>query len=282
MNERDIFEAVSDFDEARLASPAKKARGAFRGRKWLTAIAVCLAVLVVAGSAFGAAAKLGWIDLYKKTEVLYNGQQEEVIKFDVNLTARVDASEFSDELKAAVIDPEAAFPASRIWGAYEAGKFFDQVTFDTRAEAVEFVGVEGVKNFEGFGARESDNPTCVMAEMKDGEIAMAEISTDYKTGRSNIWGVTIHTEIYTDAVSKEQVSHSGFDAEHWEGETVTAASGAQGAKVINQSINTPNGTHNEYIVVVPDGGIVYGLYLWANAGAEDAVEALINSWLEML
>ncbi|MBR6108475.1 MAG: hypothetical protein IKQ36_01950 [Clostridia bacterium] len=282
MNERDIFEAVSDFDESKLVKKpsGKGLGGVFHGRKWLAAIAVCLVSLLICGTAFGAAVALGWIGVVGTEEVTYSdGTQSERYIYAYDLTARVDPADFSDEIVACVDDPEANIPKERLAGGYEAGEFFDGIFFNSPEEAVEFVGIDGVKTFDDLGLKLIPD-TCVRvnAGKNNGEMSYAMIDADYVDINSCIDGAIISAQIYSSAYDDDELLGS-IDKDRFDAYEAITASGGRGVKFVSKE---PSGGHVAYIVLVPDGAIVYHLFFTADENAGEAAENFINSWLALM
>lgn len=285
MNERDVFEAISSFDESKLESEhtRKGLGGLFRGRKALTALALCLAALMACGTVFGIGSALGWIDLSTKKVQYPDGRETELYIFAHNLTGRVDPDDFSDELEATIDDPEANIPHKYVGGEYVPGESFDGRWFESRSEAIDFVGIEGIKSFEALGLEEDPSAyTSVNAGKTDGKISYAMIDTPYANPDSGVWGVIISEQIYSSAYSEDDLC-GYYYADHWEASSVTAKSGARGVQFIDITPEqASNGEPGVYVVMVPDGPIVYQLMVFADPGSEENAEALITSWLGLL
>lgn len=283
MNERDIFEAVSDFDESKIVkkSSEKGFGGIFHGRKWLAVTAICLASLMICGTAFGAAVALGWIGVVGTEEVTYSdGREGERYIYAYDLTARVDPADFSDEIEACVDDPETNIPkVGRIAGGYVAGEFFDGIFFTSPEEAIEFVGIDGIKTFDGLGLKLIPD-TCVRvnAGKNNGEMSYAMIDADYVDINSCIDGAIISAQIYSSAYDDDELLGS-ISKDLYDAFSVMTASGGQGVKFVSKE---PMGDLTPYIVLVPDGPIVYQLYFTTAPGAEEAAEAFIDSWLALM
>ncbi len=281
MNERDIFEAVSDFDESKIVkkSSEKGFGGVFHGRKWLAVTAICLASLMICGTAFGAAVALGWIGVVRTEEVTYSdGREGERYIYAYDLTARVDPADFSDEIVACVDDPEANIPKERLAGGYEAGEFFDGIFFNSPEEAIEFVGIDGIKTFDGLGL-ELIPDTCVRvnAGKNNGEMSYAMIDMDYNDNKG-VNNPIISAQIYSSAYDDDELLGS-ISKDLYDAFSVTTASGGQGVKFVSKE---PMGDLTPYYVLVPDGPIVYQLFFTTAPGAEEAAEAFINSWLALM
>ena len=281
MNERDIFEAVSDFDESKIVkkSSEKGFGGVFHGRKWLAVTAICLASLMICGTAFGAAAALGWIGVVRTEEVTYSdGSEGELYIYAYDLTARVDPADFSDEIEACVDDPEANIPKERLAGGYEAGEFFDGIFFNSPEEAIEFVGIDGIKTFDDLGLKLiPDTCVSVNAGKNNGEMSYAMIDMHYNK-KKGVNGPIISAQIYSSAYDDDELL-GRMDKDRFDAYEAIAASGARGVKFVSKE---PSGGHVAYIVLVPDGPIVYQLYFTTAPGAEEAAENFINSWLALM
>lgn len=282
MNERDIFEAVSDFDESKIAKKSSKKGfgGVFHGRKWLAVTAICLASLMICGTAFGAAVALGWIGVVGTEEVTYSdGREGERYIYAYDLTARVDPADFSDEIEACVDDPEANIPKERLAGGYEAGEFFDGIFFNSPEEAIEFVGIDGVKTFDDLGLKLiPDTCVSVNAGKNNGEMSYAMINMDYEDINSGVGGAIISAQIYSSAYDDDELLGS-IDKDRFDAYEAITASGGRGVKFVSKE---PSGGHVAYIVLVPDGAIVYHLFFTAGENAGEAAENFINSWLALM
>lgn len=282
MNERDIFEAVSDFDESKIVkkSSEKGFGGVFHGRKWLAVVAICLASLMICGTAFGAAAALGWIGVVRTEEVTYSdGREGERYIYAYDLTDRVDPDEFSDMISACVDDPETNIPkVGRVAGGYEPGVCFDGIFFTSPEEAIEFVGIDGIKTFDDLGLKLiPDTCVSVNAGKNNGEMSYAMIDMHYNK-KKGVNGPIISAQIYSSAYDDDELLGS-MDKDRFDAYEAIAASGARGVKFVSKE---PSGGLVAYTVLVPDGAIVYHLYFTAGANAGEAADNFINSWLALL
>lgn len=282
MNERDIFEAVSDFDESKIVkkSSEKGFGGVFHGRKWLAVTAICLASLLICGTAFGAAAALGWIGIIRTEEVTYSdGTEDELYIYAYELTDRVDPADFSEKLNVTVDDPKGKIPKEQLAGGYVPGKFFDEMFFYSAEDAIEFVGIDGLKTFDELGLKLIPD-TCVgvSAGKNNGEISYASINLHYNNVGNGVNGPIISIEIYSSAYNDDELL-GNMDKDMYEAYKVTTASDEQGVKFISKK---PLGGNMVYIVLIPDGPIVYQLYFTSALGAEKAADEFINSWLALM
>lgn len=282
MNERDIFEAVSDFDESKIVkkSSEKGFGGVFHGRKWLAVVAICLASLMICGTAFGAAAALGWIGVVRTEEVTYSdGREGERYIYAYDLTDRVDPDEFSDMISACVDDPETNIPkVGRMAGGFEPGVCFDGIFFTSPEEAIEFVGIDGIKTFDDLGLKLiPDTCVSVNAGKNNGEMSYAMIDMHYNKYKG-VNGPIISVQIYSSAYDDDELLGS-MNKDRFDAYEAITASGGRGVKFVSKE---PSGGLVAYTVLVPDGAIVYHLFFTAGENAGEAAENFINSWLALL
>ncbi|MBQ1520407.1 MAG: hypothetical protein IIZ56_02910, partial [Clostridia bacterium] len=208
-----------------------------------------------------------------------DGTEDELYIYAYELTDRVDPADFSDEIEACVDDPEANIPKERLAGGYVAGEFFDGIFFTSPEEAIEFVSIDGIKTFDGLGL-ELIPDTCVRvnAGKNNGEMSYAMIDVHYEDINSGVGGPIISAQIYSSAYDDDELLGS-IDKDRFDAYEAITASGGRGVKFVSKE---PSGGHVAYIVLVPDGAIVYHLFFTADANAGEAAENFINSWLALM
>ena len=227
----------------------------------------------------------------------------------------VEPEDFSDELIDRIVNPLSYLNDERMQfilngsGVPEdlfPGEMLTQMCFGTMQEAIDFVGVGGIPDFSRLGLMESEDQdgvkssTSVSADMLDGQVTDASITTEYTPDQDpaspykDLPFATIGIAINSTAgrSTGDEVPYKFHFNKDWDYDSLEAVlrakSGARCCEFIsneNEIRHTADGSEVEcknIWCVLTSGSFDYSISVWCPIDHFDEAEALIAAWLGLL